>query len=181
MATYGPGSRRNPKQSAVRTPPRASSAASNGSRSSTTNGTTRSPAGKSQSKGGGASVQLRSAFEGRENEFAGIACIAVGLLIGLSIYLDLAGPLGRGVETLIGWFTGVGRFVVPIALVGIGIALVRKGRSEHRVRLVLGWALASLAVLGLMHVVRGPEKMWASADAFGTAGGWFGATVGEPL
>ena len=54
-----------------------------------------------------------------------------GSLLGLAIYFNLAGPLGRGVETLVGWFTGLGRFVVPIALIGIGAALIHKDRSEQ--------------------------------------------------
>jgi DNA segregation ATPase FtsK/SpoIIIE, S-DNA-T family len=32
------------------------------------------------------------------------------------MYFDLAGPLGRGVETFVGWILGLGRFVLPIAL-----------------------------------------------------------------
>src|SRR5687767_14141456 len=51
---------------------------------------------------------LRGAIDGRESEFIGIGLIAAGLLLALAIYFNLAGPLGRGVETLIGWFTGVG-------------------------------------------------------------------------
>jgi hypothetical protein len=128
-----------------------------------------------------ATAELREAVSGREDEFAGIGFILVGVLLGLGIYFDLAGPLGRGVETLVGWFTGLGRFIVPIALVGIGIALVRKGRSGHRFRLGIGWGLASLAILGLLHVVHGPKKIMSDFDTLGRAGGWLGALVAEPL
>ena len=124
---------------------------------------------------------MREAVSGREDEFIGIGFIVVGALLGLGIYVNLAGPLGRGVETLIGWFTGLGRFIVPVALVGVGIALVRKGRSGNRFRLGIGWGLASLSVLGLLHVVRGPDKIMSDFDTLGRAGGWLGALVGEPL
>ena len=120
-------------------------------------------------------------MEGREHEFAGIGFIAVGVLLGMAIYLDLAGPLGRGVETVVGWLTGIGRFIVPIALVAVGVALVRKGRSTHPFRLAIGWGLVGLSVLGLLHIVRGPEKIMAHFDTLGRAGGWIGALVGEPL
>jgi S-DNA-T family DNA segregation ATPase FtsK/SpoIIIE len=120
-------------------------------------------------------------MEGREHEFAGIGFIAVGVLLGLAIYLDLAGPLGRGVETVVGWLTGLGRYVVPVALIAIGAALVGKGQSLRRSRLALGWGLLSLSLLGLLHVVRGPQKIMASFDTLGRAGGWIGALVGEPL
>jgi DNA segregation ATPase FtsK/SpoIIIE, S-DNA-T family len=128
-----------------------------------------------------ASAELRQAIEGRENEFAGIGFIAAGVLLGLAIYLNLAGPLGRGVETVVGWLTGLGRFVVPIALVAIGAALVGKGQSMRRFRLAIGWGLLSLSLLGLLHVVRGPDKIMADFDTLGRAGGWIGALIGEPL
>ncbi|MGB8858538.1 MAG: DNA translocase FtsK [Ilumatobacteraceae bacterium] len=128
-----------------------------------------------------ATAEMREAVSGREDEFLGIGFIGVGVLLGLGIYFNLAGPLGRGVETLVGWFTGVGRFVVPVALVGAGVALVRKGRSGHRFRLAIGWGVSALAVLGLLHVVNGPEKIMSGFDTLGKAGGWLGALVGEPL
>ncbi|HEX2784393.1 MAG TPA: DNA translocase FtsK [Ilumatobacteraceae bacterium] len=128
-----------------------------------------------------ASAQLREAMEGREHEFAGIGFIAVGVLLGMAIYLDLAGPLGRGVETVVGWLTGIGRFIVPVALIGVGVALVHKGRSVHPFRLAIGWGLLGLSLLGLLHIVRGPEKIMAHFDTLGRAGGWIGALVGEPL
>ena len=45
------------------------------------------------SRRGQASAELREAIEGREHEFAGIGFIAAGLLLGLAIYVNLAGPL----------------------------------------------------------------------------------------
>src|SRR4051794_27622383 len=141
----------------------------------------KAPAASTSSRRGQASAELRQAVEGREHEFAGIGFIVAGVLLGMAIYLDLAGPVGRGVETLVGWFTGLGRFILPIALISIGIALIRKGESMHRFRLAIGWGLLGLALLGLLHVVRGPDKIMADFDTLGSAGGWIGALVGEPL
>ncbi|MFM2070504.1 MAG: hypothetical protein RLZZ623_767 [Actinomycetota bacterium] len=188
MATYGAGQRRSSKPTGSRT---SSGSARSGSSAGTSGAGKPSGAGKSsggKSSGGKASSAtsnsssgVRSAIEGREHEFLGIGLIAAGALIGLAVYLNLAGPLGRCVETLVGWFTGLGRFIVPIALVGTGAALVHRGRSEHRTRLAIGWAVSAVAILGLLHVVRGPDKIWADSDAFGTAGGWIGAVIGQPL
>lgn len=191
MATYGPGKGRSSKQSSARS----SGSRSSGSGSSSRSGSARADRTDridrtdryervdrtSGTRRTSASADLREAIDGREHEFVGVGLIVAGILVGLAVYFDVAGPLGRGIETLIGWFTGLGRYVVPIALVGVGGALVHKGRSDNRPRLVLGWALTALSVLGLLHVVRGPEKLMADFDAFGTAGGWFGAIVGEPL
>ncbi len=128
-----------------------------------------------------ASAELRQAIEGREHEFVGIGLVALGVLIGLAIYLKLAGPLGRAIETVVGWLTGVGRFAVPVALVAAGVALVRAGRSMHRFRLALGWGLLGISALGLLHVWRGPDKIMGSFATLGRAGGWIGALFGEPL
>src|SRR4029077_19908578 len=76
---------------------------------------------------------------------------------------------------------GLGRYVVPVALIASGAALVGKGQSLRRSRLALGWGLLSLSLLGLLHVVRGPQKIMASFTPLGRAGGGIGPLVGEPL
>ncbi|HAP77781.1 MAG TPA: hypothetical protein DCR14_17085, partial [Acidimicrobiaceae bacterium] len=136
------------------------------------------PAPDARSRRDQAGAELREAVEGREDELWGIGLIGAGVLFGLAIYLELAGPLGRGLSTVVGWFTGLGRYVVPVCLVGVGVALVRKGRSGHRFRLAIGWAVTGLSILGVLHVVRRADDGFDSLDR---AGGWFGAMVGEPL
>ena len=188
MATYGPGQRRTSKSNSGRTAPTRGAGTratpSGSSRAPRSTGRPADVSGYDRTTAvgrGRASAELRSAIEGREHEFAGIGFIVVGLLLALAIWFHVAGPLGRGIEVLVGWFTGLGRFVVPVALVGIGAALVHRGRSDNRVRLTVGWGLSAVSVLGLLHVVRGPEKIMADFEAFETAGGWLGALVGEPL
>ncbi len=101
---------------------------------------------------------------GREHEFGGIAFIAVGVLLGMAMYLDLAGPLGRGVETVVGWLTGIGRFLVPVALVAIGVALIRKGRSAAPVpaghRMGIARAVAARAAA---HRARPRARSWPTS------------------
>jgi S-DNA-T family DNA segregation ATPase FtsK/SpoIIIE len=125
-------------------------------------------------------AELRDAVEGREHEFWGIGLVGAGVLLGLAIYLDLAGPLGRGIETLLGWIAGVGRFALPVVAIASGVALIRRGRSSSPVRLVVGWTVVIVAALGLLHLVNGPDEL-GDADALGDAGGWVGALVGQPL
>ena len=124
---------------------------------------------------------VRGAIEGQEHEFAGLGLIALGVLIGLAVYVKLAGIVGRGVSNVLGWLTGLGRFVVPIAIIAVGVALFRPGQIRQRQRLQLGIAIATGALLGLLHVARGPEQMSTSLSALEDAGGWIGALIGAPL
>ena len=137
------------------------------------------PAGKSG--GESASESAREIVRGREVEFWGIGLISTGIVLVLSMYLHMAGPLGEGIDTMFGWLLGLGRFALPVVVVGIGVAMVRRRSVEHRVRLAIGWTVVVLAVLGLLHVINGADKIVADVDAMSQAGGWFGAIVGEPL
>lgn len=118
---------------------------------------------------------------GREVEFWGVGLISAGILLVLSMYLHMAGPLGEAIDTSFGWLLGLGRFALPVVVVGIGVAMVRRRSIEHRVRLTVGWTIVVLAALGLLHVANGADKIVASVDAMSQAGGWFGAVLGEPL
>jgi len=132
-------------------------------------------------RGGRAAGELRGAVEGREHEFFGLGLIGLGVLCALAVYINLAGPLGSGIETIIGWFAGLGRFAAPLVLIATGVALVKRGRSSSPFRLVVGWSMISLSLLGLLHIVRGPEKISADSAELSKAGGWLGALMAEPL
>ena len=125
--------------------------------------------------------ELRSAFDGREHEFLGIALIAGGVLVGLAIYAKLAGVVGRGLNTGLGWFCGLGRFAVPVVLVAAGVALLRPGQNDRRVRSAIGWGVLALTVLAMLHVFIVPASRWSDLGPLGGAGGWIGALVGVPV
>jgi DNA segregation ATPase FtsK/SpoIIIE, S-DNA-T family len=141
------------------------------------------PAGRGSSSTGSSrrrrqvTDELRHAVDGRQHEFIGLGLIGVGALLGLAFYFDLAGIIGRGLETLFAWIVGFGRFAVPIALVAVGIALVRSGRSSSPFRLVIGWVVAGVAVLGLIHLAKDPGDL----DGYEDAGGAVGSGVAETI
>lgn len=129
---------------------------------------------------------MRQAVSGREHEFLGLVLIGAGVVLGLAMYLDLAGPLGSGIETSIGWFLGIGRYLLPIVLLVSGGALVRKHVSSSPVTIALGWGLILLAALGIIHIVRTPDSLTSFQDGddvttLGEGAGWIGALVGAPL
>ncbi|MBA3289143.1 MAG: DNA translocase FtsK 4TM domain-containing protein, partial [Acidimicrobiia bacterium] len=183
MTTWGPSKKRNTTARSSRARDTSTDRSSSRSRA-----TADGPAGRSRStrrepaptRREQATTELRQAVEGREHEFLGIGLIGAGIVLGLAIYLDVAGPLGRGIETLVGWFTGLGRFGVPLALVAGGVALVRKGQSTSPFRLAIGWSLVFVAALGLLHVAAGPRG-FGTLEEVGGGGGWIGALFAEPM
>ena len=124
---------------------------------------------------------VKAAVGGRENEFLGIGIVVVAVLAALAIYLDVAGPLGDAIDTGLGWLVGLGRFFLPPAIALLGVALIRRNESEHRLRVGVGSTLIVLSIFGLLHLARGAGHMTASVDALKPAGGWIGAIVGQPL
>jgi DNA segregation ATPase FtsK/SpoIIIE, S-DNA-T family len=124
---------------------------------------------------------LRGAVSGREHEFIGIGLIGLAIVIGLAVYLDLAGPLGRGIETLMGWLVGYGRYALPLVFLAIAVSFLRRGHSAGPVQLAIGWSIVSLAALGLLQVFLGPDKISDGASEVVDAGGYVGALVGAPL
>src|SRR6478752_7970735 len=126
------------------------------------------------------SAQLRGAVAGKEHDLVGVVMIGVGVVLALAMYFDLAGPLGSGLETFVGWFFGLARLVLPIVLVVVGVAFIRKGRSSSPMRLVLGWGLVAAAALGLLHIIREPKSL-SDFNGLGEGGGLIGAILVEPI
>ncbi len=111
-------------------------------------------------------------FEGRAHEFSGLGLIAFGALLVLSVYLKLAGPLGRVLDSFTSVTIGVGRFFLPILCIGLGVALARRKSWQNQVRTSIGWTSLTGVLLGLTHVF--------FSDVENRTGGWFGYVVGEP-
>jgi S-DNA-T family DNA segregation ATPase FtsK/SpoIIIE len=117
----------------------------------------------------------------------GVALIALGLLAGLGIYADMAGPLGAGLADAFGALVGGLRILAPVGLV-VGGALLLRGPREsdvpsghHTVRLAVGTGLIVVAVAGLLHLLRGRPESGAPLDDIVNAGGYLGIAVGRPL
>jgi S-DNA-T family DNA segregation ATPase FtsK/SpoIIIE len=178
MTTWGPSKKKTAKSRARESAGRAQPAPQR-SRSAVRNETP--PKGQPGSRARQATTdELRRAVGGREFEFIGFGLILLGIVIALAIYGDLAGPLGHGLEVLLGWIVGIGRDFIPIALVAAGISLVRSGHSSSPIRLAIGWGLAWLAFIAIANVVNGPDSV-GDVDGMVDSGGVLGALLGAPL
>ncbi|MGA1681805.1 MAG: DNA translocase FtsK 4TM domain-containing protein, partial [Ilumatobacteraceae bacterium] len=68
----------------------------------------------------------------------------------------------------------------PVVAVTIGVILSREDDAPGRTKMTLGWGGLVVAVLGIVHIGRGPDG-YRGVDDLGGAGGWIGAVVGQTL
>jgi S-DNA-T family DNA segregation ATPase FtsK/SpoIIIE len=190
MATWGPSKKRDERALPARTTaPARTSSRSHGSGGSGSAGSgnvtrarySRTDEAAARNRRSEASGELRRAVSGREHEFYGLLFVVGGVLLGLGLYGDIAGPLSDAVGWLVGLFFGLGRYLVPILLVIAGIGLIRAARTASPWRLAVGCALAALAALALLHIARGPDTAAGfSVNGVRDAGGVLGWALGEP-
>jgi hypothetical protein len=101
----------------------------------------------------------------RASELMGMFFVVLGVLASLSVYVSVVGPVGRGLDTSLRWTVGLGRSVLPLVCLGLGVALLKRVSIEHRVRLTFGWLVVSVALLGVMHVFLAANEMELSLGA----------------
>ncbi len=98
-------------------------------------------------------------------------------------YLDLTGPVGRGLDHAGGDAFGVMRLLVPFALGWVGVCLFRQPDGGSRVtgRAAVGSGVALTALAGLAHLGGGSPHLRGGSGALRAAGGYVGAAVGGTL
>lgn len=139
-------------------------------------GAKKAPSGRNAGKGSSRGERSSS----NDSGLLGIALIAIGVLLVLAVWFSLAGPAGTGAGTFLGWFLGVGRHLLPLVLIGSGVAVLRDHEAQAPIRVGVGWALAALSLLGFVHVIRTPISL-TDLDALGSSGGLIGVAGGEVL
>jgi S-DNA-T family DNA segregation ATPase FtsK/SpoIIIE len=136
---------------------------------------------------GRALAGLGHALEGHVGDVLGLLAIALGLVAGLGVYADAAGPAGRVLDDGIGALVGWARLLVPPALVAAGVLAVANRPSAEddeprsAAHLALGSALIAVAGCGLLHLAGGRPALSDGADELARAGGYLGAAAGGPL
>lgn len=137
--------------------------------------------GKGSGSRGKSSARMAEVVSGQESDLLGILLIGVGLIVALAVWFKVAGPAGRALADALGWLVGGARYLVPIALALGGGALIRTQRFEQRRRVAVSTVAISLAIVGILHVVKGPEKITSELAVLKPAGGWIGAMIGTPV
>ena len=186
-APAGPRTRRPGRRSAS-SPPRTPSRKPSPAARSTGRATRAKGGNKGANGASGGRGRTRSGpvLGGHGPDLAGVSLVTVGLVCGLAVYGGLAGPAGRALADGAGSAFGLGRYVVPLALVAAGaIVLYRRALHEHARneygRLGAGLGLVVVAGCGLLQVWAGGPGFGAPVDELRDAGGLVGLAAGESL
>ena len=110
----------------------------------------------------------------------GLVLIGLSAIIGASVWMDIAGPVGSVIAQACHWVIGAGALILPIVLVGIAIALMLNVRTPNAVRgrVALGISIIAVGMLGMIHVFAGTPADWETRKI---AGGAIGTLVGGVL
>ena len=109
-----------------------------------------------------------------------VLLIVLGLFVALSEAHAL-GPVGRGLSRALSSLLGVGRFALPVIVVGLGVGLGWGRIDVDRRRILWGLVLGLLGLCGLGFLAGGHPGLHASSAQLAHGGGWVGAIVGGGL
>ena len=157
---------------------------------------------KSDSKLRQASAAVWASHRG---DIIAVGFVLAGLLAACGIWADVAGPFGAGLRIAAGALIGSVRAAAPVALVGIGVMLLRGPRPGNApaegaqdgtsvddsgdpsrselvlaVRLGIGTALLLVSLTSLLHITLGRPGL-ADFDDLAGAGGVLGLAIGGSL
>lgn len=157
-------------------------AASSSPSRSATKRTTTPPRGR----GGGAEPSgvghvFREHLGAQKRDIGGIALILLGVLGGLGIYADAAGPVGSFLEAVALGLLGLLGYTVPVALAWFGLLVVVGRPSPEIGRLGVGSALLAIGLLGGLHLLGGAPDPGQGVRGLWAAGGLLGWAMATPL
>ncbi|MCQ4621224.1 DNA translocase FtsK [Corynebacterium sp. CCUG 71335] len=119
-------------------------------------------------------------LNGRRVDAVGLVLIGLAAILGASVWLDIAGPVGAAIANGTHWVIGAGALVLPVILVCVAIAIMLRlgSNASERAHSGLGLTIIGICMLGLIHIFAGTPETWEGRRV---AGGAIGAFVGGPL
>ena len=114
-------------------------------------------------------------MSGRSRELTALGLFALAVVCALGLFGDRAGPLGRFLDTALALGLGVFRYVAPLLLIWIGIAMVSPMAAERSGRVAVGLGLLTAAFAGMAHLQGSAEGFGPSTDALRSSGGSVGS------
>ena len=123
---------------------------------------------------------VRGTLGKQTDDVWGLVLIVVAVLVVLAFF-DLAGPMGEGFESGSRFLFGVWRFAVPVALAGIGVALIVGKPRDGARRLIAGGITTFVGTLALFHLLTGAIAFRSSVDLVTDRGGAVGSLISFPM
>jgi DNA segregation ATPase FtsK/SpoIIIE, S-DNA-T family len=111
----------------------------------------------------------------------GMLAVFFGVITGMGIYSEGAGPVGAVVGYVATLMVGRLEVVIPPLIVGSGIAAVVPRLRPHLGRVLLGSVICTIALAGVVHLGRGNPPVSIPIERLQIIGGIFGALVARPL
>ena len=106
--------------------------------------------------------------------------VVVGLFVALAEGHAL-GPLGRAISKGLAQLLGVGRFALPVLLIGLGALFVVVKVDVDRPRVFWSLTLGLVGLSGLADLNAGRPSLHATTAQLAHGGGWLGVLVGGSL
>lgn len=134
-------------------------------------------------KGAGSTARsvgrARELEPGHRRDGVALALLGLAVVVAAGSWFDAARPVGAWIDTTVRVVIGAAVVLMPIVLATLGVILMRSEPDpESRPRLILGFTMIALPLLGLWHLWSGsPQDPVARQHA----GGFLGFAIGGPL
>jgi S-DNA-T family DNA segregation ATPase FtsK/SpoIIIE len=123
---------------------------------------------------------VRNTLGRQTDDIWGLILVVLAILV-LLAFVDLAGPVGEGMATGSRFLFGVWRFAVPLALAGIGVAMIVGKPRDGAKRLVAGGIVTFIGSLALFHLMTGAVALAPNLELVKERGGAVGSLIAFPL
>ncbi len=111
----------------------------------------------------------------------GIGLVVLAGLGVLSVWMDAAGPAGRGLAWILRGALGGAAALFPLIGVWWGVVLLRDVAREDRVRMFIGFAVLGAALLGIVSLLRGNPSVVSGFSGVADSAGLVGSLAAWPL
>ena len=106
----------------------------------------------------------------------GLLYLSFGIISGAVIWFNTGGFVAGVVTTVVTGGVGVFDVVAPVAMFAVAFQVLRHpdNPSQKNGRLIIGWTLFSLTVMGITHLIQNNPAPSAGSAAMRSASGWLG-------